>query len=341
MTDSEYFNADGLNCTAIKAFILKGIKGFVKAMQETNEYELEHESLKLGSAVDCILTQPDKFKQRYFVGETKTLGDKPFLIMQETFDAISHMDKSKIDFKGILDTIIVPIARRLEYWGRIKDDNKYRERLTSDCLEYYNAKVKAGDREIITQEELLTIQNTVNKFITSVPGIFNNTKENIEVHFQKAIFTKFENTDCKGLLDVMVINTINKTIKPYDIKTMKFDVTQFKDNFRRFLYNVQGVFYTELLKTAFPDYTILPFTFLVASVDDNLPVQAFTLSDELYNYTLNGHPDKNTYYYKGIKQAIEDINKHIELDEYSLDLDFLSFKKSKMTVIDFDFKYKV
>ncbi len=341
MTDNEYFNADGLNCTPIKAFILKGIKGYVKATEDRDSYELEHESLKLGSAVDCILTQPDKFKQRYFVGETKTLGDKPFLIMQETFDRISHMDKSKIEFKGILDAIIVPIAREVGYWGRIKDEAKYKERLTIDCLEYYNAKVKAGDREIITQEELLKIQNTVNKFITGVPGIFNNTKDTIQIYFQKAIFANFLGTDCKCLLDVIAVDTVNKTIKPYDIKTMKFDITGFNHNFKRFLYNVQAVFYTELLKVAFPDYTIKPFTFLVASIDDNLPVQAFTLSDELYNYTLNGHPDKNTYYYKGIKQAIEDINKHIELDEYSLDLEFLAFKKSKMTTIDFDFKYKV
>ena len=341
MTDKQYFSADGLNCTSIKAFILNGIKGYVKANQESNEYELEHESLKIGSAVDCVLTQPDKFKIRYFVGEIQKLSDKPYLIMQETFDRISHMDISKVEFKGILDSIIVPIAREVGYWGRIKDEQKYKERLTSECLDYYNAKVEAGNREIITKEEGLQVQVTANKFITCVPGIFDNKNPNIIIYFQKAIFAEFQKTACKILLDVLVVNEQMKTIKPYDIKTMKNNVTTFRFNFKRFLYNVQAVFYTEVLKIAFPDYTILPFTFLVGSIEDNLPIQAFTLSDELYNYTLNGHADRNTYYYKGIKQAIEEINKHKELDEYELDLEFLSFRKSQRTVIDFEFKYVV
>jgi len=339
MNENEYYNKEGLNSSSIKAFILKGIYGYIKANENSSDYELEHESLKLGSAVDCVLTTPDQFNKKYYIGEIKSLGDKPYLIMQEVFDTISHMDLSKVEFAGILDSVIVPIARRVEYWGRIKDPIKYKERITTDCLDYFNAKVRAGNREILTAEEALKVRNTANKFITGVPGIFDNKKEDVKIYFQKALYTEYQGIACKGLLDVMVVNTTAKTIKAYDIKTMKDNVTRFSSNFQRFLYNVQAVFYSELLKVLFPRYTVLPFTFLVASIDDNLPVQAFGLTDDLYNYTLNGHPDRKTYYYKGILKAIEDLKKHHELEEYSLDLEYLKFKKSEMTKIDFDFKY--
>ena len=105
-----------------------------------------------------------------------------------------------------------------------------------------------------------------------------------------------------------------------------------------FLYNVQAVFYTEIVKSLFPDYNVAPLEFIAASYNDTLPVQKFILTDEMYNKTLNGDITEE-YRYIGILEAINNINKHIELNEFELNLNELHFKKQSKILINSKFTY--
>ena len=70
---------------------------------------------------------------------------------------------------------------------------------------------------------------------------------------------------CKALLDMVVIDDELQTVQPIDIKT----TGEYPENFhrvaKRFRYDIQAAFYTLALSYAYPEYTILPFQFLVES----------------------------------------------------------------------------
>lgn len=326
----KYFSNPALNSSKLKSFITKGIAGLT---DPSDEYAAEKTALKLGSAVDTILTKGD-FNSKYLVSNTPmaSLGDKPFKIIQETFDHISHMDLSnnKVQFEGILTEIVIPIARKYEYKGNIKDVEKYKAALIADCKDYFNFKLTAGKREIITYEEFMKIQATVMKF--NQLKHFNLT--DVKTAFQKDFYAKFEGIDCKVLVDYLIVKGDNVYL--FDLKTLSEPVTKFKYSFQRFLYNVQGVFYTEVVKLALPNKRVHNMSFLAASLEDNLPAQEFTLTDELYNATLNG---SENYRFSGIKEAISKIKKHYELEEFKLNLDELVFKQFTKTPINIEFKY--
>ena len=335
---TEYRNNPNLNNGLLKAYIQKGIYGYKKALENPSEYETEKVSMKLGSAVDCLLTTPAEFDSNYLIVPSNvSIADKPFQIVSKALDMLDIINKDKFDFKAVLDSTIIPIAREFGYRGNIKDVEKYKNYLIQDCEAYFNLKLSAGKRELLNYEEIMKVNITAAKF--KQLNIFTNQNPNIKVYFQKPIYSIYNNMDVKILLDVFVVDTANKKIILYDIKTLEEPVTSFIHSFRRFLYNVQAVFYTEVVKSKFKDYTVVPLSFYAASLNDNLPVQKFTLSPELYNLTLNGSDDKSIYYYKGILEAMNNIQKHIELNEFDLNLDELRFKEKTSTVIDHKMNY--
>lgn len=332
-----YRNNDGLNNTLLKAYILSGIYGYTKKLEEEKNYSNIKEALTIGSACDTLLTNKEEFNNLFYIAtQDFNINDKSYKIINESIDTLNHMDLSKVSFDGILESTIIPIARENNYRGNIKDNEKYKQHLKNDCEQYFNFKLKAGNRAVLSIQDYQSVHKCINKFNNL--NIFNNNNPDLEITFQQPLYSIYNNTKVKILLDVMIINKKLKKIFLIDIKTLQDRVITFKNSFKMFLYNVQAVFYTEVVKTLYPDYIVHPLEFIAASYNDNLPVQKFTLTEELYNKTLYGDTTKE-YKYMGILQAMDNINTHIKLNEFELDLDMLYFKNSSKTQINSNFLY--
>jgi hypothetical protein len=71
---------------------------------------------------------------------------------------------------------------------------------------------------------------------------FKPTNPNEISHKQFPIYFDYMDEECKGLLDILFINTEEKYIQPIDLKTTT-NVWSFPKSFLRYGYQIQAGFY--------------------------------------------------------------------------------------------------
>lgn len=338
-----YYSNSNINSTLVKAYIKGGINEFVKASTDVYKYELESAALIKGSAVDLYLTAgKEEFDKKYYITELPPVSPKSVLIVKQALDTVV-MTPNTFTFDSILDTIIVPIAKENGYRTNIKNEQTYKDWLIRECKPYFNALQAANNRTVLSIEDKLLIDLNVNKFIAAFPHIFNNNNKDIEVFFQYPVYDSLFGIECKGLIDIVVIDKIKKIVHIFDIKTID-KLINFKYSFNKFLYNVQATMYTLLAINHFKEYVVQNLKFLVAGFEDNLPASVFSIDSNLIDITLNGHEN---YKYMPLKTALNNIKIHMDTDNFELDLKYLRFKNStKVTIMlnnnnnyfDYDFE---
>lgn len=143
-----------------------------------------------------------------------------------------------------------------------------------DAVKYYYLKTEASNRIALSMDEYERVLKAVELIRASprVSFLFTST-ETTTSYKQVPIFFRFENEDCKALLDGIHVDHIEKTIQPFDLKTTSKSVSDFRSSFISYGYYRQAAFYTEALKTwladhpEYQEYSVLPFKFVVVEVN--------------------------------------------------------------------------
>lgn len=144
-------------------------------------------------------------------------------------------------------------------------------------------------------------------------------------------FSSYEGVQCKALLDMVIIDHINKKIIPVDIKTSSREFTIGLHNYE---YYLQAAHYTEALNklqvgeghspvlTQLPaGYTIDNFRFIVASSKDYKPATIFLMTDKDLHYSEHGGTIRKKNI-KGRKQRIEDFKWHATNNNWMFPRDY-------------------
>ena len=141
------------------------------------------------------------------------------------------------------------------------------------------------------------------------------------VEHKKVFQFRFNGVDCKCELDGIVVDHDKKRIIPFDYKTTGDMILNFPKNVFKYGYDKQAVFYTEALRSQYPDYKIHPFRFIVVNrIQANKPI-IFKMSSSVMENALHGYVRFGTRQ-KGITQLLEDFNKHVELDKWDYPIDW-------------------
>ena len=329
-----YYQDSRINNTAIKSYIKDGIIGLKTVLDSKLEYEVTSDALQRGSAVDIFLTSgKEAFDNAYYVADLPNISDKPKLIIEQLLDTIVVDPARKATFEGVID-VAFSIAKEFGYRGNIKNDITYKDWLIRDCKPYYDARIAAGTRTVISVEDKMFIDKTILKFQTAFPYIFNNVNPDIDVYFQLPVYGTLENVECKALLDIVVVNKNRKAVYIFDLKTTD-RLIQFIYVFNKLLYNVQATVYTKLAKQLFKDYTVHNLAFIAAGLNDNLPAQTFNCTDIIIDATYNG---SEHYKFMSVKEALYNIKVHLDTNNFDLDLKYLPFRNSSKTSIVLDTK---
>ena len=244
---------DGINQSLLKTinFLPSSID------EDTSLFYEEKECLVYGNLVDCLLTDPDNFNNKFYEDD---LPEKPpATIMSFVHELISF------GIKDLTEDCLKDNLDRLDYQKNWKESTKIDYLLNkSTTVPYFNMVLKSEGKQIITPEEL-SISKLVADNLLNHKHTFEYFRAE-EFEQQKILKGKWENFIIYGTLDRYNIDKWNKTIQPFDIKTTSDYTTNFYKSFKRFKYYYQDIIYTELLKQNYPDYTILPFKFIVESI---------------------------------------------------------------------------
>lgn len=307
MTEKEYRKHPGINQSTLGK-LASGPKGV-----QQKEDEGEKGYFTLGSLVDCKLTDPDNFNEKYYVMTAKKPGSEMMLAYADMYYMTTDHAKALIASGYKADPTVVPKSSKT---GKSKWDVEGKP--------YYDALIAAGDKQVISFDEEVQANQMVailknNEFTAKY---FNNTYN----MYQKAIIFKYHGRECKALLDIIHIDYVGKTIRPVDLKTTGKSVLSFRSAYLTYKYYIQAAFYTVALHYAlkndpdfakFADYEVLPFQFIVQETNMFNPPHIFEVDDEdMFVAEYGGVVDGAGYEVRGFQQLIDELEEHRDTGQW-------------------------
>lgn len=317
----DYYEHPGVSQSKLK--LLLSHPSLFNSVQDPEYYFSEKKHFVIGSAVDYCLTNPfAEFSDEYHISN---LENKPTDVIKSIINMVFDTQLavreipienirliSDIDYReDILEACVIH-----DYHSSLKDQTRINK--VCEHYEYWEDLKEAYGKTILSQDEANLIDEIVMSLRTSTTTSKYFNASNVK--FQVPIYFEYKDIECKALLDMIIIDEEKKTILPIDLKTMGDYTINFPKSLRRRRYDIQAAFYTEALKWLYPEYTILPFKFIVESTKQPGTPLVFTCTRELLEIGKSGRPeiflvdDAGVYYDK--VQKIKGFDDLIELYIY-------------------------
>lgn len=251
--EEEYRQHPGINVSKLKT-LAKGVDKY----KEELETEKSSQELLLGKVVDVMLTAEQSVFEDTFI----VLEDSIEVPTEKSFDIVHKL------YDTLLESGIEMTERMLDYEAQLIDilentdwykNRKMETRLESifNYSDYFGFLVRAKGKTVITNKVFETatkikesIKNTeatrkyfFSEFIEEDTLIFYQ----VPIYFELLNRNPQDNAQAKTLLDFVIVNTKNKTIRGGDLKTLSDSCINFKNNVISFRYDMQAAFYTEAL----------------------------------------------------------------------------------------------
>ena len=300
---NSYYQVNRISCSKLKNFEKHPryyLSDFSKSLKESK-------ALRLGSAVDMLLTAPEEFEKVFHVAT----GIKPSGLMGQFADnliALSSFYEEAISDEKLSQAYSNTDFKRDTFEG-VKDKL---DKITAYLKAYFDSK----DKILLEEGESELANKIVNNLLTNdftAPYFY---EDGVELIYQMPVYWEYDEEECKSLLDLVRINHLTKEIYPFDIKTSGGQVKDFITSLIDFRYDLQGSFYTEALNwfvrndEKYKGYKVMPFSFIVESTSSPGSPQVFTLSDKVISQGKIGWVSKTGIEHKGFSDLIADLKWH-------------------------------
>lgn len=273
------------------------------------------EAMTIGSLVDCLLTEKDKFNDIYYISKFSKPSGQMGLYINLLF-------KSYVPEEGILHHDNAYEQLKLDNGGKLQSSlEKFKERFEVEGQNYFDELVTGLNYKVITPEQFEIAERVANSLLTN--EFTSKEFEGEEVLTQMEILWDYispiddEVIKCKSRLDLVVISHSEQVVYPKDIKVKMDSVGDFYSSYLRFRYDLQASFYTDALewfiiqndlfdKTTGRKYKIAPFRFIVESAKYPGTPLIFQVSENDLNVGRYGGTLKGRRY-KGYVELIEEL----------------------------------
>jgi len=296
----EVYRADSaLSYSKLSQFHKNGPKALI-----SNE-KIDTPALRFGSLVDCILTAPEEFDDRFYVADIDRFSDTIRKIVEDLFNP-------EIESIGLIDDdTILMILDDYQYQTNWKSQTRI-DKVISLGEDYYTVLKYSTRKIVITQQELEEAQQCVQTLRTH-PFTYKifECNEHQEILYQLKFKTEIDNIPFRFMMDICKVDYERKTILPIDLKTTGKSEEDFEKSFLDWCYWIQGGAYrTGLYKITieddfFSDFMILPFQFCVINRNSLNPL-IWEMDDKK---TLEFTKEK---YGTTWGQILEDANWHLQ-----------------------------
>jgi len=107
------------------------------------------------------------------------------------------------------------------------------------------------DKVVLSKDEYDSVVNAKSNIMANpfTSRFFLNLSDDKKLYHQVPIYFEYKGTECKALLDGIMIDHAAKTIQPFDLKTIGRGLDSFPSSFINYGYYRQAAFYTEALNT--------------------------------------------------------------------------------------------
>lgn len=313
MSEVDYHNHMVFSYSILSKYAKEGFQSLTTLFDKTESTK----AMQRGSLIDAMITNRNKINNDYIVMDNECPAAESNVLKSLAHD----MESTNLD--DIDDATIVTYCNKCSYRTNLKDDTRVKK--VREQGEYYSI-YKLG-RIPVSKEEWLDAMNTVDAFNNSpvMSALFvDEQSEDIEYLYQQKYLKNFEIgfnevIPVKAMLDLIVVNHKDKTIRPVDLKTSANPAYMFKDNFLKYRYDIQAQLYTDMLvkvkndSHVFAEYDVLPFQFAVISPSDNVPLLfEYNPYDGINDNGLEFVSRGKTYKYNRWDEVAEEIMKYMK-----------------------------
>lgn len=338
LSDKEYRELTKLSYSQLSSLAKLGNRYFRDLDVEPDE---DSEALRIGSAVDILLTTPEEFNNRIYSKPIviPTSGTNTAILSEAVLKELPNLsvyDRSDDNSINLVNYMV----ETLGLWESVKDPVKKRGKWDTELFwNYTEAKFHSAGKIILSPEDreiVHTIVDTLknHKFTKDLFTI----SEGIEVLYQYSLEYELEELPFKSRFDIIRVNHNNKTIKLIDIKTGFPFKEDFSKNYFKFKYYIQeGLYYTALYNLMkkipkYQEYNLEEFEFLyVSRLEPTLPIRYTGLGVDL---CMKGFMSKTGVNYPGI---IELINQYKYYNTVQNEYESEVFNNNGISVINTDY----
>ncbi len=312
-----YDDENSVNQSSLKS-LLKGFNSFMK--EKNNPEQTKKDYFVIGSAVDTLLTgTKEAFLADFYVSQLENLpSDTEMKITEIVFERKKNLFGMVPE--GDLDDcreFIQDVVDDLEWQKNWKNETRVNKIITK-CNDFYLELKNSYGKTVLSRETYQNILEIVKSLETNErtkkyfnKNIVKEQDDSLEYYYQLPLYFKYNDVDCKALLDLCIIKRKNNGeidwIQPIDLKTMSGETLRFLNNLKSYRYDIQSAFYKEGLIKHFEikEEQILPFKFIVeSSTEPGTPLvyklTDFTLAVGKYGY------EKEEYKIKGFEDLLEE-----------------------------------
>jgi hypothetical protein len=274
---------------------------------------IDNQGVKMGSLIDDLTFSPKEFKDKYYISNfnepTATLGILTKIILKNYIEIPSEEE-------------ILNIVEKNGFWKSIKDKDKIKANFNiPEFWGYLKDMFNSKNKTLITDEEKIKAQDVSNIILTHPHSkyIFDETKEII---YQYKFKTKIDKFYFRGIIDILIIDHENKTIKFVDLKTGSNSAEEFVNSFIKLRYYLQEAVYCQAYKDilenlGLENYILEPFEFLYVGLKEKIPVR-YIITKKWSDSALNGFKTLSGYTYKGLYELLDEIYFHWKNKIYDL-----------------------
>ena len=319
ITESEYRGLPMPSYSLLKRIAESG----PRALKYSKKYDSE--AIDFGSLLDCKLLCPQEFNNKFYFDAT----EKPTAQLLELADYIC--DNWDIT-QTITKDMVLDLSSELELFGGVKDEVKRLAKFDNDLFwNYIDARESALGKTVFTPDTLSECAEAeiIMKTHPNTAWIFNPSKD-IEVLTQVMITTDINGVKVKIMADIIILDHLNKTITPYDLKATEMHMPAFKHHFVKMGYYLQGSLYKEVVSNWMRDelqlgYVLEDFKFIVYSRPDKLPF-IWNMGSEWHKKGLYGFENVFGEKEKGVYELLDDYMFYSHNPEVEVDRKFIENK---------------
>lgn len=295
----DYASDPSLNFSLLKVFNYS--PRVFKAVYDYRESQ-DTQATILGSAIHCLVLEPQEFHSRYQIEKAKVEG-----LMGKFIEGMVLYDED-VNKAYMHSGYKISLERVLENFNEAK------------CQDYYKFLKEKGDRYVLSDDDWIKAHSVARSIIEDKYSKQFFMDEEIDPYVESfneiEVFWEWMGYSLKSKLDRVIVDRRDKKIYLVDIKT-HYD--SFEKNYKLYRYDQQMAFYRKALQCAFPEYEGYEIEIRIVAVQtrDPYPVTVFRPSDEDVNRgiveiedmlnALRWHFDNDiwvekSYYEKGFKE---------------------------------------
>ena len=292
---------------------------YKKMLEETEDAD----HFRFGSAVDCLITEPHKFKDSFYVSDSEKPSDNIASIVEGVLRDLKGAEIAvTMDPQlSIYEAFIVRNARLVGYGNKWKEETIINKVVESGST-YFKSIVESEGKAVLSSDDYNRVKRCVETLKTSLftTDIINSHSEDMEWKWQVPITFNIGDHLCKILVDLIIIDHADQRVYIYDLKTTGKSIYSFPGSFIKFRYYLQGALYYAGVERGFdfPNTYTLEFPrFIVAEQSsNNLPfIYQMTHKDVMVG-TEGGETHLGRKI-KGYERLISDFEWHTKFDPWS------------------------